>query len=70
VPMLFLQGTSDAFARWDLLQTVVKRIGGQAELHPVEGGDHSFRVRGRPRDDAGTGSALGEVAARFILGRR
>lgn len=68
VPMLFLQGTEDGFARWDLLQDVVGRLGKLATLHPVEGGDHSFRVRGRPRDPAGTGRALGEVAARFILG--
>ncbi len=66
-PMLFLQGTADPFGRWDLVTSVVERVG--ATLHPVEGGDHSFRVRGTPRDDAGTGSALGEVAARFILGR-
>lgn len=68
VPMLFLQGTADPFARWDLLETVVKRLGRNAKLHRVEGGDHSFRVRGRPKDDIGTGTALGEVAARFILG--
>jgi uncharacterized protein len=67
VPMLFLQGTADPFARWNLLEKVVERLGNRATLHPVEGGDHSFRARGRPRDDAGTGSALGEVAARFIL---
>jgi predicted alpha/beta-hydrolase family hydrolase len=69
VPMLFLQGTADAFARWDLLTGVVERLGDRAVLHPVEGGDHSFRVRGRPKDDAGTGTALGEVAARFVLDR-
>ena len=69
VPMLFLQGTADPFATWALLTAVVDRLGRRAVLHPVEGGDHSFRVRGRPRDDAGTGSALGEAAARFILGR-
>lgn len=69
VPMLFLQGTADPFARWALITAVVDRLGGRAVLHPVEGGDHSFRVRGRPRDDEGTGSALGEAAARFILGR-
>jgi len=67
VPMLFIQGTADPFARWGLLEKVVGRLGDRATLHPVEGGDHSFRARGRPRDDAGTGSALGEVAARFIL---
>jgi hypothetical protein len=43
-------------------------LGKRATLHPVEGGDHSFRVRGRPKDDAGTGTALGEAAGRFILG--
>jgi uncharacterized protein len=68
VPMLFLQGTADPFARWDLLTGVVERLGDRATLHPLEGGDHSFRVRGQPRDDAGTGTALGEAVARFILG--
>jgi hypothetical protein len=67
--MLFLQGTADPFARWEVLEPVVRRLGDRAVLHPVEGGDHSFRVRGRPRDDVGTGTALGEVAARFILER-
>lgn len=69
VPMLFLQGTADPFARWDLLAEVTKRLGRRATLHAIDGGDHSFRVRGRPRDDVGTGTALGEAAARFILDR-
>jgi uncharacterized protein len=68
-PMLFLQGTADPFARWDLVESVIERLGERAALHPVEGGDHSFRVRGARRDDPGTGSALGEAAARFILER-
>jgi predicted alpha/beta-hydrolase family hydrolase len=68
IPMLFLQGTADAFARWDLLTGVLGRLGDRAVLHEVEGGDHSFRVRGRPKDDAGTGTALGEVAGRFVVG--
>lgn len=69
VPMLFIQGTADPFARKELLAGVLKRLGKRATLHAVEGGDHSFRVRGRPRDDVGTGKALGEVAAGFILDR-
>ena len=69
VPMLWLQGTADPFARWDLLEGVVGRLGKRATLHRVEGGDHSFRVRGQKRDDQGTGTALGEVAARFIMER-
>jgi predicted alpha/beta-hydrolase family hydrolase len=69
IPMLWLQGTADPFARWDLLEGVLGRLGKRATLHRVEGGDHSFRVRGQKRDDGGTGTALGEAAARFILGR-
>ncbi|HEX2024992.1 MAG TPA: alpha/beta family hydrolase [Actinomycetota bacterium] len=68
VPMLFLQGTSDPFATWDLLTGVVDQLDG-AVLHPIEGGDHSFRVRGAGRDDVGTGTALGEIAGRFVLER-
>ena len=69
MPMLWLQGTADPFARWDLLEGVLGRLGKRATLHRVEGGDHSFRVRGQKRDDEGTGTALGEVAARFVLDR-
>ena len=67
--MLFLQGTADPFARRDLLTGLLERLGSGAVLHTVDGGDHSFRVRGRPRDDVGTGSALGEVAGRFVRER-
>jgi uncharacterized protein len=48
VPMLFLQGTRDDFARLDLLRPLVQRLGARATLHLVEGGDHSFKVKGRP----------------------
>ncbi len=44
VPMLFLQGTRDAFAELELLRPVIKRLGQRATLALVEGGDHSFRV--------------------------
>ena len=44
VPMLFLQGTRDAFARWDLLTAVIERLGAKAHLHPFEGADHSFKL--------------------------
>jgi uncharacterized protein len=43
-PMLFVQGTRDNFARWDLLTGVLERLGTRATLHPVEDGDHSFKV--------------------------
>jgi uncharacterized protein len=69
VPMLFLQGTADPFARTEIIAAVVKRLGKRATLHPVEGGDHSFRVRGTPRDDHAMGRRLGEVAAEFVSAR-
>lgn len=69
VPMLFLQGTADPFATTELFNGVLKKLGKRATLHAVEGGDHSFRVRGAPRDDLGTGRTLGGVAARFVLDR-
>lgn len=44
IPMLFLQGTRDAFAQPELLHQVVARLTPRATLHEVEGGDHSFKV--------------------------
>lgn len=66
VPMLFLQGTKDPFARPDLLEKTIRKLGDRATLHPIEGGDHSFRVRGTPKDDNGTGRTLAQIAARFV----
>ena len=44
VPMLFVQGTRDAFAREDLLLALMERLGPRAELHRVAEADHSFGV--------------------------
>lgn len=55
VPMLFLQGTRDAFARVDLIQDVCRTLGSRATLHLVEGADHSFGVLKR------SGRAPGQV---------
>ncbi|HXX56313.1 MAG TPA: alpha/beta family hydrolase [Candidatus Nitrosotalea sp.] len=43
-PMLFLQGTRDAFADLKLIRSVCKRLGRQATLHLIETADHSFHV--------------------------
>jgi len=43
-PMLFVQGTRDAFARADLLDALMSRLGSCAELQRVEHADHSFGV--------------------------
>jgi predicted alpha/beta-hydrolase family hydrolase len=55
-PMLFVQGTRDAFARWDLLTALLGKLGPRAELCRIEDGDHSFAVRKRT-----TGRAKAQV---------
>ena len=44
-PMLFLSGTKDQFAKRELLEGVVLKLGDRAEIHWIEGGDHSFNTR-------------------------
>ena len=52
VPMLFLQGTRDEFARLELLTEVCERLGPRATLHLIEEGDHSFKVPKRAGNTA------------------
>jgi predicted alpha/beta-hydrolase family hydrolase len=65
-PMLFLQGSRDAFAQPDLLAETVGSLGDRATLVEVEGGDHSFRVPGGPRDGAAIGAGLAHTVADFV----
>src|SRR3954464_9921498 len=44
IPMLFLQGTRDQFARLDLITDVCEGLQPEATLHLIEDGDHSFSV--------------------------
>lgn len=44
VPMLFLQGTRDGFARLDLITEVCSKLEPRATLHMIEAADHSFGV--------------------------
>ena len=62
VPMLFLQGSRDRLADLELLEPVVRRLGGRATLEVVEEADHSFHVPARSgRTDA---DVLVELARR------
>lgn len=49
VPMLFLSGTRDDLADRELLQSVCKKLGKRATLHPLDTADHGFRVLKRSR---------------------
>ncbi|WP_285245996.1 alpha/beta family hydrolase [Pseudarthrobacter sp. efr-133-R2A-89] len=66
VPMLFLQGTRDTFATPHILTDVVARIGSNAVLQWVEGGDHSFAVAGNKRPADQVGASLALPVAEFI----
>ena len=71
-PMLFVQGTRDDFSRWDLLTTVLARLGERATLHAVEAADHSFKVLKRSGRTAAEveaevhGTVLSWLAARGL----
>jgi predicted alpha/beta-hydrolase family hydrolase len=56
LPMLFISGTKDNFAERPLLEKVVRKIGDNATLVWIEGGDHSLK-RGRA-----DGESLGVAA--------
>jgi uncharacterized protein len=44
VPMLFIQGSRDAFGTPDELRPIINELKAPAEVYVVEGGDHSFKV--------------------------
>lgn len=66
VPMLFLQGTRDPFARTNSLEPVLRKLGARAVYVPTEGGDHSFRIKGGTRDDNAIGASLAAPTLEFI----
>ncbi|MFD1210944.1 alpha/beta family hydrolase [Arthrobacter sp. GCM10027362] len=66
LPMLFLQGTRDPFATPGLLEDVVARIGPAAGIQWIEGGDHSFAVKGAKRGADEAGASLAGPAAAFL----
>jgi len=66
VPMLFLQGSRDAFAQPELLSETIGRLGARARLLEVDGGDHSFRVPGGERDGRAIGAGLAPAVAGFV----
>lgn len=67
VPMLFIQGTRDNFARADLLTDVMRKLGKRATHHSIEGGDHSLRVSGSKTPPQELGKQVASVAAAFVL---
>jgi uncharacterized protein len=48
-PMLFVQGTRDAFGTPDELAPILARVMPPPTVHSISGGDHSFKVSGRDK---------------------
>ena len=49
VPQLFLQGSRDALAGFDIIQQVSKGLS-NSSLKEITGGDHSFKVKGSKKE--------------------
>ena len=63
VPMLFVQGSRDTFGTPDEVRSIAERCR-SAELHVVEGGDHSLKVRDK---EASTSEAYASVQERITV---
>jgi predicted alpha/beta-hydrolase family hydrolase len=67
LPMLFLQGTRDAFADLELLRPIVAKLGARATLHIVDGADHSFHVPKRSgKTEADILAELAEATSSWV----
>ena len=67
IPLLFLQGTKDAFAERTLLEPLVERLGQRATLALFQDADHSFHVPARSgRTDAQVRADMMAAIAHWI----
>ena len=67
VPMLFLQGSRDALADLKLLKPLCSRLGKNAALFVVDGGDHSFHMlKSAPKSDEEVLDTVAEKTAGWM----
>jgi len=67
VPMLFVQGSNDAFGTAQEIRELLPRLDRATVVHEVMGGDHSFKVPARSgRTQASVLEEVFDVVARFI----
>jgi uncharacterized protein len=66
-PMLFVQGSNDAFGSAHEIRELLPRLNDGTELYEVEGGDHSFKVPARfGRTQSSVFESIYDVVAEFI----
>jgi predicted alpha/beta-hydrolase family hydrolase len=71
IPMLFVQGTRDELADFELLRPLVQSLGAHATLHALEDADHSFHVPARSgRNDAQIRDEALDAACAWLDGLR
>ena len=69
-PMLFLQGTRDSLATFDLIAPTVAALGARATLLPIEDADHAFHVPKRSgRTDAEVLDEMLDETAAWMIAR-
>jgi predicted alpha/beta-hydrolase family hydrolase len=67
VPMLFVQGTRDALARWDLLAATVGTLA-NATLHRIDDADHALAVPKRVRPPAAVADEIDATVTAWLAG--
>jgi uncharacterized protein len=74
VPVLFLEGTDDPFCNLELFDRLLVRLGGEATVHLVAGGDHSLKVPaaraadGKGRSERAVVKSLAPAIERWAAG--
>jgi predicted alpha/beta-hydrolase family hydrolase len=68
-PMLFVQGSKDAFGSGDEIRRLLPSLP-HATLHEIEGGDHSFKVPGGVSKQAPVLSAIMDVVAAWASSKK
>ena len=67
IPMLFLQGTRDDFAKLELLEPLCKQLGRRATLKLFQDADHSFHVpKSSGRTDSEVRDELLDAVAKWM----
>lgn len=66
LPVLVVQGSADTFGTPDELAPVLSRMSPSPTLHVIEGGDHSFNVRGGKSARAAVVEHIYDVVATWI----
>lgn len=66
VPMLFIQGSRDAFGTPDEIRALLPSLDARTVLHEIRGGDHSFKVPAAMRPQADAFREVLDTAAAFM----